>query len=124
MVKWPRLASATQLCGFFGLTGFWFVTKYARVPIAFEEKRLQAELAFENLKLAMTRMLMLTLLDFSQSFMVEIDASNRGIGAVFTQNGHILAYFSKKSNKRITIASAIACCDSSNSKMVILFIWA
>jgi hypothetical protein len=38
---------------------------------------------------------MLALLDFSKTFELETDASDRGIGAVLQQDGHPLAYISK-----------------------------
>lgn len=38
---------------------------------------------------------MLALPDYNATFMVESDASNLGIGAVLTQGGRPLAYFSK-----------------------------
>jgi hypothetical protein len=41
----------------------------------------------------------LHLLDFSKLFEVACDASNMGIGRVFSQDGHPIAYFSEKLNK-------------------------
>jgi len=37
----------------------------------------------------------LQLLDFTKPFIIETDASNRGVGAVLQQDGHPLAYVSK-----------------------------
>ena len=55
-----------------------------------------ASSAFEVLKRAMVAAPVLRLTDFTQEFVTEIDASNEGIGAVLMQQGHPIAYFSRK----------------------------
>jgi len=55
-----------------------------------------ATAAFEHLKQAITAASVLTLPDFSQIFIVEIDASESGIGAILSQHHHPIAYLSKK----------------------------
>ncbi|KAH9657564.1 hypothetical protein KPL70_023135 [Citrus sinensis] len=52
--------------------------------------------AFAALKQAMVQAPVLKLLDFTSDFVIETDASNVVIGAVLTQQGHPIAYFSKK----------------------------
>jgi hypothetical protein len=48
----------------------------------------------------------LTLPDFTQPFILETDASGIGVGAVLGQNGHPIAYFSKKLAPRMQKQSA------------------
>lgn len=60
-----------------------------------------AEAAFKKLKEAVTTMAVLALPDFSQPFVIEIDASGHGLGAVLMQNLRPRAYFSQVIPPRI-----------------------
>lgn len=51
--------------------------------------------AFQILKKALTPALVLAMPHFSQTFEVDTDASDKGIGAVLHQNGHLGAFVSK-----------------------------
>ena len=56
----------------------------------------EAHQKFEKMKEVMSSCPVLALRDFSQSFMLECDASGEGIGAVLMQNNHPIAFESRK----------------------------
>ena len=56
----------------------------------------EVEDAFQLLKVCLTTTLILVLPDFSRPFELYCDASKMGIGAVLSQHGRLVAYFSKK----------------------------
>ena len=66
----------------------------------------EADLAFQKLKTALTSTPVLKLPDFFDTFVIETDASLHGVGAILSQKGHPLAYFSKKLSPKMTNASA------------------
>ncbi|XP_058733853.1 uncharacterized protein LOC131605523 [Vicia villosa] len=119
IVDWPQPRSLTQLRGFLGLTGFYrrFVRHYATLAAPLTDLlrsttkftwNTDAETAFTNLKKIMTATPVLSLPDFSKIFVVETDASAVAIGAVLSQDGHPLAFFSKKLCHRLQAASVYA----------------
>jgi hypothetical protein len=55
----------------------------------------QHEIAFSPSKLALVSAPMLALPNFAKPFLLEIDASDTGIGAVLLQDKHPLAFISK-----------------------------
>ena len=59
----------------------------------------EADEAFELLKKKVTKASILILHDFNKVFKVECDASNIGIGAVLSQGGKLIAFFSEKLNE-------------------------
>ncbi|TYK16028.1 uncharacterized protein E5676_scaffold32G00230 [Cucumis melo var. makuwa] len=110
MLQWPQPKDITGLRGFLGLTGYYrrFVKSYGEIAAPLT-KLLQknafkwdenATLAFESLKSAMTTIPVLALPDWSLPFMIETDASGSGLGAVLSQNGHPIAFFSQKLSPR------------------------
>lgn len=66
----------------------------------------EAQRAFDELKQAMSHTPVLTLPDFNQPFTIETDACDTGIGAVLSQKGHPMAFYSKAlgiNNKKLSI---------------------
>lgn len=103
---WLVPRNLKQLRGFLGLTSYYrkFIKNYGimtrpltallKKGVPFKWAELQQQ-AFSQVKWAMVQAPVLALPDFSQEFIVETDACDKGIGAVLLQNGHPIAYLSK-----------------------------
>lgn len=65
----------------------------------------EAQTALDSLKESLIQAPVLALPDFSKPFILESDASGVGIRAVFSQEGHLIAFYSKKLLKRIQAQS-------------------
>ena len=115
ILDWPPPRSLTALRGFLGLTGFYrrFVRHYASLAAPLTDLLRStnfvwssaAASAFTELQHRMTDMPVLTLPDFTKKFLIETDASGVAIGAVLSQEGHPIAFFSKKMCPRMQAAS-------------------
>jgi hypothetical protein len=105
MVNWHAPTSLTEVRGFLGLTGYYkkFVKNYGVLakPLTQLLKHKifswppEADAAFQTLKQAMCSIHVLALPDFEVPFEIESDACEKGVGAVLSQNGHPIAFFSK-----------------------------
>ncbi|GJX93860.1 putative mitochondrial protein [Tanacetum coccineum] len=92
MQKWPIPSTLKQLRGFLGLIGYYrrFIKDYAIISqplVALTKKDAfkwnpSAELAYHQLKEAMVKAPVLALPNFEQEFVVETDASGKGISVI------------------------------------------
>lgn len=109
---WPTPASVKDVRSFLGLANYFrkfiqgfsnlaapltTLTKKVYIAAPFRESwDASCQKAFEGIKLALTQAPTLKLPDFSKPFEVIADASVIGIGAVLLQEGHPIAYISRR----------------------------
>jgi hypothetical protein len=109
MQDWPHPKTLKSLLGFLGLTGYYrkFVKNYGKIAaplIALLKNNsftwtLATAQAFHTLNMAMCTTPVLTLPNFTKTFVLECDVSGKGIGFVLMQEGQPLAFTNKKLSK-------------------------
>lgn len=103
--NWETPANIKELRGFLCLAGYYrkFVKGYGIIsrPLTDLLKKntvyvwtSETEASFQALKSALIEASVLALPNFTKTFVVETDASDKGIGVVLQQDGHPVAYMS------------------------------
>jgi hypothetical protein len=111
ITEWPVPTAVRALRGFLGLAGYYrkFVCNFGIIARPLKDLlrkdsvfiwTLIHDLAFQDLKTALSSAPVLALPDFTLPFHVETDASGTGVGTVLQQNGHPLAFISKSLSPR------------------------
>jgi hypothetical protein len=110
MKDWPHPKTLKSLRGFLSLTGYYrkLVKNYGKIaaPLTTLQKKNSftwtpaTAQAFQTLKMAMCTTPVLALPDFTKAFVLECDASGKGIGDVLMQEGRHLAFTSKQLSER------------------------
>jgi hypothetical protein len=110
MQYWPHPKTLKSLRGFLGLTGYYlkFVKNYGKIaaPLTALLKNNSftwtptAAQAFQTLKMSMCTTPALALPNFTKTFVLECDASGKGIGVVLMQEGRPLAFTNKQLSER------------------------
>ena len=104
---WPVPKDVTDVRSFMGITGYYrrFIEGFSRIanPITSLQKKgkkfdwnSKCEESFKKLKTLLTSAPILRIADPNKDFVVCTDACIDGLGGVITQDGHVIAYESRK----------------------------
>ena len=108
-IDWKAPRNVKDLRSFLGLANYYrkFIAGYSKRVVTLTDllKKdakwiwvIRYEEDFQNLKEAIASEPILKLIDFELPFQVHIDASNKAIGVVLVQEGHPVAFESRKLN--------------------------
>ena len=104
---WPVPKDVTNIRSFKGITGYYrrFIEGFSRIvnlinSLQKKGKKFdwnqKCEESFKRLKTLLTSTPILRIVDPNKEFVVCTDACNDGLGGVLTQEGHVIAYESRK----------------------------
>jgi hypothetical protein len=110
IMEWPVLKNAHEVRRFMGLAGYYwrFVEGLSKITIpitTLQHKGVTYEWteecgsAFIELKGLLTSAPILRVMDMEKDFIVYMDASKQGLGAMLMQDGGVIAYVSRKLKK-------------------------
>ena len=110
ILEWPTPENVSEVRSFHGFSSFSkkIIKNFSVVCNAMTEmmrgdkKEFKwthgADKSFETLKQKVAELLVLDILDFNKVFQVECDASGNAIGAILSQEGKPISFFSEKLN--------------------------
>ena len=109
IMEWSVPTKVTELRSFLGLANYYkrFIKEYSKMVSPFTDLlkkdnqwdwSMQCQMTFESLKEAISTKLVLRLPDLDLPFEVQTDASDRALGGVLVQEGHLVAFESRKLN--------------------------
>ena len=108
ILEWPTLENVSEVRSFHGLASFYrkFIKNFSAICNAMTEtmrgdkKEFKwthgADKSFETLKQKVVELPILALTNFNKAFQVECDASGNVIGAILSQEGKPVSFFSEK----------------------------
>ena len=106
IINWPTPKTITELKGFLGICNYYrkFVKGFSQIYAPLRDLTRkgaftwndEAYVTFERMKKVMSTFPVLSLSDFSQSFILECDAFGERVEAILMKNRHPISYESQK----------------------------
>jgi hypothetical protein len=110
VLSWNTPQNVSDIRSFLGLAGYYrrFIEVFSKISKPMMELLTKGktfewmprhEASFQELKKRLTTTPVLTMPDVERSFSIYCDASGQGLGHVLMQDGHVVAYASRKLRK-------------------------
>ncbi|KAL0549969.1 hypothetical protein IC582_014464 [Cucumis melo] len=107
IVNWERPISATEVCSFLGLAGYYrlFIEDFSQLALPLTaltrknvkfERSDKCEQSFQELKKRLVTAPILALPVTGKDYVIYCDASRLGLGCVLMQDGNVIAYASRQ----------------------------